>query len=524
MPEAITISLTPKQRALTAASAVQPEATGLVEFRSEGRLLIIGEVRPVGAAVELIPGDLSIHCTFIKPSDEILSPNGITFNTSARDDLVLKGYLGAFTLTDGSGEQTAAQYDLVLDLCESPLLQMVQKPLGYFAPGNDSYALANALQTLPDLIGRFQKPQFFGYDPNICAHGASGIEGCRRCIDACPTEAILSIGETVEVNPKLCQGGGICTSVCPSGAMTYQYPTAVDVLTRIRTMIKTFLAFDEQRPTLVFHGRDTTLPDLDDNELPVQLEELPSAGIETWLTALCYGARAIRLLDDASVIPGTRRELDHQCSIANSILEGLDYPAAINWYRTECESGVLPALPSAGFHPAGGKRQTLFLAIDYLAEHAPLARREFPLPSGAPLGKIEVDQQACTLCLACTSVCPSKALSDGGDKPALRFFEGNCVQCGVCAKACPEQAISLSTRVLYDPAERRRAVTLYEEEPFCCVGCGKPFATRSVIEKMQAKLSNHYMFQDEAAKQRLQMCDECRVADLIRSGALADIV
>lgn len=525
MTDAITVSLTPKQRALMAANAVQPDATGLVEFRSEGRLVIIGEPRSVCAAVELLNGDLSIHCIFIARPDQVLELKRATSDTIARDDLILNGYLGAFTLSHESGEQSPlARYDLVLDLCESPLFQMARKPLGYFAPGTDSRALADALQALPDLIGRFEKPQFFAYDPGICAHGASGIEGCRRCIDACPADAIISTGEKVEVNPKLCQGGGICTSVCPSGAMTYRYPTASDALSRIRTLISTFLEFDKKRPTLVFHGRNTTLPDLGNDEIPVQLEELASAGIDTWLTALCYGACAIRLLDDCSEVPDTRRELEHQRAIATGILQGLDYPPVITWYDARRESGVMPALPTAGFTSAAGKRQTLFMAIDHLAEHSPVKRRESSLPSGAPLGQIVVDQHACTLCLACTSVCPSQALADGGDKPALRFFEGNCVQCGVCAKACPEQAISLSTRVLYDPEERRRAVTLHEEEPFCCVACGKPFATRAVIAKMQDRLSDHYMFQDAAAKQRLQMCDKCRVADLVRSGVLDDIV
>ncbi len=58
---------------------------------------------------------------------------------------------------------------------------------------------------------------------------------------------------------------------------------------------------------------------------------------------------------------------------------------------------------------------------------------------------------------------------------------------------------------------------LNEEEPFCCIVCGKAFATGSVIEAMRTKLEGHWMFQDEASRRRLEMCDDCRVADIARA-------
>jgi hypothetical protein len=57
---------------------------------------------------------------------------------------------------------------------------------------------------------------------------------------------------------------------------------------------------------------------------------------------------------------------------------------------------------------------------------------------------------------------------------------------------------------------------LYEERPFCCISCGKPFATRSIIEKMQHELGQHPMFQSRRARDRLLMCEACRVADVVQ--------
>jgi hypothetical protein len=58
------------------------------------------------------------------------------------------------------------------------------------------------------------------------------------------------------------------------------------------------------------------------------------------------------------------------------------------------------------------------------------------------------------------------------------------------------------------------ARVLKEEEPFHCIACGKPFGTKSTIERIVAKLEGkqHWMFKD--APQRLdmlKMCDNCRV-------------
>ncbi|NNF95510.1 MAG: hypothetical protein HKM94_01125, partial [Halobacteria archaeon] len=77
-----------------------------------------------------------------------------------------------------------------------------------------------------------------------------------------------------------------------------------------------------------------------------------------------------------------------------------------------------------------------------------------------------------------------------------------------------EDAIWISPRLLFEREARSRPRVLYEEPPFSCVSCGKPFATHSVITNMLAKLEGHWMFQNERAKRRLMMCEDCRVVDI----------
>lgn len=120
--------------------------------------------------------------------------------------------------------------------------------------------------------------------------------------------------------------------------------------------------------------------------------------------------------------------------------------------------------------------------------------------------------------MACPSVCPARALSAGGDLPALRFVEWNCVQCGLCEKACPEGSIRRVPRFLYDADARLQTRVMNEDRPFQCIRCGKPFATAKIIERMTDKLSAHWMFQKPEAVLRLKMCEDCRVKDMFKDG------
>jgi ferredoxin len=172
-----------------------------------------------------------------------------------------------------------------------------------------------------------------------------------------------------------------------------------------------------------------------------------------------------------------------------------------------------PAPRPAAFVPAGAKRDVLRVALRELHGAAPAPVDVVALPERAPFGAIEIDVAGCTLCLACVSACPTGALGDDPERPTLRFSEDACVQCGLCKATCPEKVITLVPQIDFRAATASARV-LKEEEPFCCIRCGKPFGVRSTIERVAARLEGrHWMYQ--GASQRLdviRMCDDCRVA------------
>jgi ferredoxin len=162
------------------------------------------------------------------------------------------------------------------------------------------------------------------------------------------------------------------------------------------------------------------------------------------------------------------------------------------------------------------KRATLEFALDHLAKQAPEPQDEIELGAGAPYGRVLVNKETCTLCMACVGACPVSALVDGRERPMLKFIERNCVQCGLCEVTCPENAITLAPRLLLT-AQAKQEVMLNEAEPFNCVRCGKPFGTRQMVANMLGKLTGHSMFAGEGSLKRLQMCGDCRVVDMMEN-------
>ncbi|MDH3672683.1 MAG: 4Fe-4S binding protein [Gammaproteobacteria bacterium] len=551
-----------REAALRAAPLAIEKSTSLVEYRSSGELLIIDQFKSVGdeeralhLANEL--GD-RLSCTVLisglastgvkEDAEPALAARGVRVAVGRLAQLT--GYLGNFAadLSTPSGPVKLTQhlgmakqhFDLVLDLTVPAHFRQETLPLGYYAPGRDTMALTRALDELPDLMGEFEKPKYFAYNPDICAHGGSGLIGCRRCLDACPTLAIGSLGDSIEVNPYLCQGAGVCATACPSGAITYAYPSTSDLLDGLRAMLKAYRQTGGRHACILFHDREKSKALLEriaarlpEQVIPVEVEEAGSVGLDTWLATLAYGACQVAVLG-AGATPSVLNELRAQHAYATAILEGMGYPAEqLQLIDSEDDDAVLETLAKlpefspprpAGFAGLDEKRTTIRLAVDHLHAHAPAPTAVATLPRGAPFGEIEVDGSGCTLCMACASICPHAALSDGGGElPQLLFDEWNCVQCGLCETACPEDVITLVPRFLYDAEMRRATRTLNEAEPFCCVSCGKPFATKNMMAKMQAKLKGHWMYQKAETRRRMEMCDECRVKDmLMQEGGLMD--
>lgn len=539
---------TPKIAALLAEATLEVPAAPSLSIVSEGVCLVYGRDEQAIAAAKQLAGHLDVT-VLLKAPQSVPPPQIMDVPIFKGTISAAQGHVGAFELMvddyaplivssrqaltfEAAKNGAASRCDLILDLTgEAALFPAAEKRDGYFNPdpGNPG-AVQRALFDLIDLVGEFEKPIYVDFEAALCAHSRSRLTGCTRCLDVCPAAAIQPAGDTVKIDAYLCGGCGGCNSVCPTGAASYSLPPNETLLARVDKLLDTYRAGGGRRPVLLVHdeafGNEMMSlvarfgGGLPAEVLPFAVNEATQIGFDFLAGALAKGAAQILIL-----VPPTRRGelagLAAQIGIAEALVAGLGYGAGrvqtIDEQDPEAFEQLLYQLPAqeaaaaAPYQAAADKRTRQRQALQHLHAVAPQPTDYVFLPPGAPFGRVKVEVEGCTLCLACVSACPTGALVDNPDLPQLRFREDACIQCGLCKATCPESVISLEPRLNFT-AQATEALLVKEEEPFHCVKCGKPFGTKSSIERIVERLAEkHSMFQDQAAIDRIRMCQDCRV-------------
>ena len=306
-------SATPKMAALLALARLNdPDPVPTVSYRSQGRLLVLGELDAAERVADLLADTLDVT---------VLGTGGAVSQQRRYPVLggvvsQLSGWLGSFTLTrevsnpidldlctrcnacvaacpEGAigldyqvdlsrcqGHRACVpacevagaihfnraplthtdEFDLVLDLRASPAFTQHAPPQGFWhvPPGADAARLMAAVVALRDAVGEFEKPKFFNYKASVCAHGRNARVGCDACVQVCSASAIASDikRQQIVVNPHLCVGCGACTTVCPTGALGYAYPRAPDQGVRIKTLLGTYARAGGQQAALLLHSQE----------------------------------------------------------------------------------------------------------------------------------------------------------------------------------------------------------------------------------------------------------------------------
>ncbi len=538
---------------LRAATDTTPNARSLT-LTSTGRCLIYADgsrgtgVDAALAMAEQLKGTLGVTVMITAPDDDIMasSISGLVTRGTIRS---AKGHFTAFELVIDSfgaalpSSRSSLQFedpqngietgcDIIIDVTGAPpMFTGWEKRDGYFRVSpDDPVRLATVTAAAAEMIGAFEKPIYVDYDADLCAHSRNSLNGCSRCLDVCPAGAIISAGDTVEIDPAICGGCGYCGAVCPSGAAQTNLPAADTFGQQMASLVDHYLEAGGKTPRLLLadggHGSSMIDmiarfgPGLPADMLPMTMHSAGRVGHDLLVTAVAQGYEQVIILANPNKQDETP-QIARQIELARALMAGVGADDEARFVLIDeidpdaVAARLRGARPGGNFKPApfsplGSPRGITRLAMRGLAGTQKIEPTAIPLPEGAPYGRVEIDTDNCTICLSCVSACPAGALQDNPDAPQLLFREDACLQCGICVATCPEKVISLVPQFnLADSA--MNAELVIEDEPFHCTGCGKPFGSSRSIERVIDKLSGHSMFSGERQTDMLKMCEDCRV-------------
>jgi len=548
----------PKAAALIAAAEEDMPPISMVTLESDGVALIYGRDEIAIEAAQRLVDRLDITVLLTRPGD--VTPRRTNEYPVLKGTIRnARGHLGRFELDvddyalplpssraklvfGPSRDGATSTCDLILDLSGGvPMFPGHELRPGYLrADPRDRAAVERAIADAGGLVGTFDKPRFVHFEESLCAHSRSSITGCTRCLDLCPTGAITPNGNSVAIDANICAGCGSCASVCPTGAASYSLPSADALMRRLRTLLQIYRKAGCANAIVLFHDGEHGEAIIDAlarfgnglpaNVLPLRVNEVTQLGPETIGAVFAYGGSGVAMVTRARPkhdISALRQAAETSDAIISALGFGAglvriletDDPDELRAMLDAAPAGVTTQKP-AGFVPRGAKRGVLETTFRELHLAAPAPVDVVPLAPGAPFGGIKLNVEGCTLCHACVAACPTGALSDNPDRAMLRFTESLCVQCGLCESTCPESVIALEPRLDFK-AWNAPLQVLKEEEPFNCIVCGKPFGTKSSIDRVLAKLGEkHWMFQGANTRRIdvIKMCADCRVEAVVNEG------
>ena len=106
------------------------------------------------------------------------------------------------------------------------------------------------------MVGTFEKPLYVQTEPLLCAHSRAEQSGCSKCLNVCPTGAIVPDGDHISIDPLICAGCGACSAVCPSGSITYDMPPVDLIFQRLQTLGQAYRKAGGIAPRLLVHDTD----------------------------------------------------------------------------------------------------------------------------------------------------------------------------------------------------------------------------------------------------------------------------
>nr|WP_314166855.1 4Fe-4S binding protein [uncultured Campylobacter sp.] len=351
------------------------------------------------------------------------------------------------------------------------------------------------------------------FDPAICQYQGRRNDLCAKCVEVCPTVAILKNDEKRELvfSHIDCIGCGECVSVCPSGALKFA-PLPQSVFYEISKLYKGKI------PLLIAEGEISSALKI---ELPCgvlpfgifgskQIDEvnLLSAMQESGSSVIVYGADAGEgTREAAELINGISRAIYGKDAVflarnLAELQEALGFAqSAQPWGLSINEQGL-------------SKKEIFSKRVSAMVGEGSFGT----VKSGEWLrfGEVSINESSCTLCLSCVGACNTGALYADNSDNSIKFNASLCTTCNYCVLSCAEKdTMALNISGVRLAPEFFTYRMLAKDELFKCIECGKEFATTKAVMKIADMMGAHFSSEPEKMK-TLFCCGDCKAKIMIK--------
>jgi ferredoxin len=393
--------------------------------------------------------------------------------------------------------------------------EMATKQSGTYDPQESS--LDNVLATLRKNLTNYDYKKFTVYNQNICQYHERREEVCSKCVEVCPTVAIVKIDEKkhLQFSQIDCHGCGGCISVCPSGALDYAPSSRESIF----EMAKHYNGHIPLVIPQMMNIKDLEIA-MKEHILPFKIEGEKFLHESTFLTLLQEsGSQVIFYSDFLS------KGVKDSISILNQIYQkryALD-AIIVAMNKSELAHAIEKASFVSGsrftFNEIGSKKREVFsLRLSHMIQEDNLG----VVTTGEHVhyGTVQVNEVNCTLCLACVGACNVDALIADPKTYELKLNASICTACGYCESSCPEfNCLTIKRDEIELKPSWFKEVVLAKDTLFECVECGVGFATTKSVEKIAAMMGP--IFASNPTKHRtLYCCENCKPKLMIAQGFL----
>ena len=440
----------------------------------------------------------------------LANQNGFEAALLAPSDVAsVGGHLGAFAVHFANDSvRNYAQGVLFVDI---PALQLYR---GIESAGDfdDAHAL---LSTLNARLGAYTYRETLRFDSTYCQYENRREKCCAACADACPTFGIYADDASKQLHFSAidCVQCGACVALCPTGAIDFKESPTELLLRRVRLFAGFFvLLIDEPSlADLLPHA-----PALPPSVLPLVVPELNALNApallgcvqESGASVALYKPNASDVLQSAVAMTNAIVARGYADSVGVVLMQNRE-----EWNRLDSLATIADAkylyTPRANEHT----RKSFAERLRFVVKDRDLG--VLPIEPTLRYAQITL-KEGCTLCLSCVGACNVGALIANEQYFTLSFNPSLCTTCGYCALSCPENVMNIEESGIALNAQWFVPHVLAQDSPFCCVECGKPFATARSVQKVRDMLTAS--FAGDARKLRsLECCPDCKVKVMLNA-------